>query len=502
MNTPKAFMVLGTSSGAGKSLIAAAFCRLFSDWGWRTAPFKAQNMSNNSCVTEDGGEIGRAQAVQAECARVKPSIHMNPILMKPSQDNRSQVIVQGKSTGNFAAREYYERRDELEKAVRGSFGKLAGAHDVIVLEGAGSPAEINLKQFDLVNMRMAEIANARCVLAADIDRGGVFASVIGTVELLEPHERARIDGILINKFRGDRALFKEGVEFIEKRTGIKVWGVLPYAEDLWIDEEDALDAMRPKKLPAQGLDIAVVLLPRISNFTDFGILSQEPGVRLRYVSRPEKLGNPDLLILPGTKATAGDFAYLCEMGFKEKILEYARTGRVLGICGGYQMLGKKIVDEHYAESSQKEIPGLGLLHMITEFHPEKILRRVEEDVKLDLFGSRVEGRIEAYEIHMGRSHHGMEYRPFGKDGAVSPCGRIAGTYYHGLFDRAEFRSSFLKALAKDCGKSPVAGLSLSAAELKEKHYSDLAAWLANSIDLDLLKQTWNIAPRKSANLPS
>ena len=501
----KSFMVLGTASGVGKSFITAAFCRLFSDWGWRTAPFKAQNMSNNSYVTPGGGEIGRAQAVQAECARIIPSIHMNPILLKPSEDNQSQVVIHGKPAGNFSARKYYERREVLEKAVRESYESLASEYEVVVMEGAGSPAEVNLKKYDLVNMKAAEMADARCLLVADIDRGGVFASVIGTMDLLEPHERARIDGILINKFRGDISLFEDGVAFIEKRTGVKVWGVLPYDRGLWIEEEDSLSTFPDSRLRGndenRDLDIAVLLLPRLSNFTDFGILAQEPGVRLRYIARPEDFGNPDLLILPGTKATVADFEYLKRQGFDGKILNYVRQGgRVLGICGGYQMMGKKIFDKENLESSQKEIDGLGLFDMATEFQPEKVLRRVEGRVKLSLFGSEVEGEIDAYEIHMGVSSHQTDYPAFGNGGAVSPDRKIAGTYFHGLFDSGSFRQSFLDALAKDCGKPRLEGLNVSAREFKERHYKDLGAWLTKSINLDLLQKTWNISPRVSVRI--
>lgn len=490
-------MVLGTSSGAGKSIIAAGFCRLFSDWGYRVAPFKAQNMSNNSYVTGDGGEMGRAQAVQAWCARVTPSTDMNPILLKPSQDNCSQVILNGKAIGHFAAREYYGKRELMERAVRESYGRLAAGHDWIVLEGAGSPVEINLKKRDLVNMKMAEIADARCVLVADIDRGGVFASVIGTMELLEPHERERIDGIIINKFRGDRSLFDEGVEFIEKRTGKKVWGVLPYDKDLWIEEEDAVSDSLEKsgKTPEKTslLDIAVILLPRMSNYTDFEILRQEAGVRLRYVKRVEEMGSPDLLILPGTKATVPDFQDLSARGFVPAIRDFAaRGGRILGVCGGYQMMGKRIRDPQNIESGNPETEGLGFFNMTTEFMPEKVVRQVHGEITSDLFGQKTGGQVEVYEIHMGVTEHHEKYPEFGKEGAVHSSGRLAGTYYHGLFDHPEFRTSFLTALARSSGKSLPASSLLSAADYREIQFNRLRGLLTGNLDLEALQEALNL----------
>ena len=500
-------MVLGTASGVGKSILTAGFCRLFSDWGYRAAPFKAQNMSNNSYVTEDGGEIGRAQAVQAWCARVTPSTDMNPILLKPAQDNCSQVILQRKAIGHFAAREYYGKKKLMERAVRESYGRLAAEYDWIVVEGAGSPVEINLKKQDLVNMKMAEMADARCVLVADIDRGGVFASVIGTMELLEPQERERIDGIIINKFRGDRSLFDEGVEFIEKRTGKKIWGVLPYDKDLWIEEEDgggmsspnafAGDPQADSRLKPCGngmLDIAVILFSRMSNFTDFEILRQEPGVQLRYVTRIEALGTPDLLILPGTKGTIADFQDIAVRGFVPAILDYAaRGGRILGVCGGYQMMGKSIRDPQKIESGNPEIKGLGFFNMTTEFMPEKVVRQVRDEMSANLFGQKTRGQVEAYEIHMGVTTHHENYLAFGKEGAVHASGRLAGTYYHGLFDHPEFRASFLTALARSAGKSlgENAG-SLSAGDHREIQFNRLRDLLTSNLNFEALRESLGI----------
>jgi adenosylcobyric acid synthase len=445
----KAIMVLGTGSGVGKSVIAAGLCRILSDWGYRVAPFKAQNMSNNSWVTEEGGEMGRAQVVQAECARVRPHVDMNPVLLKPAADNHSQVVVQGHAIGHLSAVNYYAQREVIAKAIRESYERLASEYEVIVLEGAGSPAEVNLKKNDLVNMQMAEWADAACVLVGDIDKGGIFASLLGTLDLLTPEERARIKGLVVNKFRGDLTLFKDGVDFIEKRSGKKIWGVLPYTHHIKLDEEDALPEKNAHALVASAndLDIAVVLLPRMSNFTDFEVLRSEPGVRLRYVDGVEKLGAPDLLILPGTKATMADYRYLIDSGLREKIAEYSKKGgRILGICGGYQMMGKKLLDPDRVESGVLEMDGFCFLDRATRFGAQKVLRRVSTCLDVQWLGQRIRGRVEAYEIHMGEDDFGETLE--GAPSAAFFCsGHWAGTYYHGLFDSAEFRESFLSALA-------------------------------------------------------
>ena len=561
----KALMILGTSSGVGKSVIAAGFCRLFSDWGFRVAPFKAQNMSNNSWVTDEGGEMGRAQVVQAQCARVRPHTDMNPVLLKPAADNGSQVVVHGRAIGHFNARDYFAQKEKIADAIRESYERLTARYEILVIEGAGSPAEVNLKQNDLVNMKMAELADAKCVLVGDIDRGGIFASLLGTLDLLAPEERARIAGLLVNKFRGDETLFHDGIEFLERRSGKKVWGVLPFDRSLWLEEEDAVSVegvilnpsrCHPERDSAQGqaprrisqqtgilrpciggrpdagtqddtfLDIAVILLPRLSNFTDFEILKQEPGVRLRYLRRPAQLGSPDLLILPGTKATVADLEVLESQGWREPVARFAgRGGNLLGICGGYQMLGERIVDRDGIESARKEVRGFGFLNMTTEFFPEKILGRVSDDLNLPLFGATVSGKVQAYEIRMGRTTHHEAYAPFGREGAVHPSGRIAGTYYHGLFESAEFRESFLNALALSSRRSfprhrrfaqvpqangerkressenfgsPITAFgddntSVSFESLKEANYSRLAALMSRRLNLELVLESLGIS---------
>ena len=526
----KAVMVLGTASGVGKSVIAAGLCRLFSDWGYRTAPFKAQNMSNNSFVTEEGGEMGRAQVVQAECARVCPHTDMNPILLKPAADHSSKVVVQGKAIGHFTARDYYDPalREKMVKAVRESYERLASEYEILVLEGAGSPAEVNLKENDFVNIKMAQWADAVCLLVVDIDRGGVFASLVGTLDLLSPEERARIGGLIINKFRGDKSLLTTGLDFLEERTGKKIWGVVPFDAGLRIEEEDAATietasaaslplkdgtvpaepakdavianpARRAKPSFSSILDIAVILFPRISNFTDFDALRHEPSVRLRYVRQSAELGRPDLLILPGTKATVADLRFLEESGLSEGILKFAgEGGRVLGICGGYQMLGEAIEDPDQIEmAGTGRMRGLGLLRIRTEFKPEKILRQVSTELDLVLFGDRVRGRVTGYEIHMGRTFLHEPYASFGEGGAIHPSGRVAGTYFHGLFDSGLFRQSFLNALRRSLGKetsqhTAVFHNSRPLSELKEMHYVRLAKLLSENLNLDLLRECLNL----------
>ena len=499
----KAVMVLGTGSGVGKSVIAAGFCRILSDWGYRVAPFKAQNMSNNSYVTEEGGEMGRAQVVQAECARVRPHVDMNPVLLKPAADNHSQVVVQGHAIGHLSAVNYYAQREVIARAVRESYERLALEYEVIVLEGAGSPAEVNLKKNDLVNMQMAEWADASCVLVGDIDKGGIFASLLGTLDLLNADERDRIQGLIVNKFRGDLTLFKDGVDFIEKKSGKKIWGVLPYTHHIKLDEEDALpekNAHAPSVF-ANDLDIAVILLPRMSNFTDFEVLRSEPGIRLRYVDSASKLGAPDLVILPGTKATMADCRYLIESGFREKLRAYVdRGGSVLGICGGYQMMGKKLLDSDHMESGAPEMEGFGFLNMTTRFGAQKVLRRVSTYLDVQWLGQAIRGKVEAYEIHMGSSIlDGVD-----EAGVMSPlyCHQnLAGTYYHGLFESAEFRESFLDALAAHAGKQRVVDRNaVSAWTRKEEHYRLWADHLARNLDLGLLRSCLDLPERKGVCL--
>jgi len=496
-------MVLGTGSGVGKSFIAAGLCRVLRNADIRVAPFKAQNMSNNSYVTREGGEMGRAQAVQAECAKIEPNVHMNPVLLKPAADNSSQVVVQGEVIGTMPAIEYYGLRTEIFDAIQDSYRRLSEAYEVIVIEGAGSPAEINLKALDMVNFRVAEMADAQCLLVGDIDRGGVFAWLLGTMALLDDSERDRITGLIINKFRGDLGLLEPGLAMLENLCGKKVLGVLPYEMDLWIEEEDAVVLEEGGAQPASldCLDIAVILLPRISNATDFQILAKESGVSVRMVRRLAEFGDPDLVILPGTKATSADLNYLKRCGLGKRIQDYARSGgRVLGICGGFQMLGEVIEDGEGVESERKYEFGLGLLPVHTRFFPEKVLRQVEGRVRSEIFSWPVESNFQGYEIHMGQtvvsegcrslfevsdSRRGT-WRP---EGIIDSSGRILGTYLHGLFDEAAFRVGFLRALSKSVGKpEPSSSASISSIEsVKEKNYNRLGELLQKHINLNFLE---------------
>lgn len=431
-------MIQGTASNAGKSLLTAALCRIFQQDGRSVAPFKAQNMALNSYVTADGLEIGRAQAVQAQAAGIEPSVRMNPLLLKPSSDTGSQVIVNGEVLGNFSAQEFYAMKHSLRPRIREAYEALAAEYDVVVIEGAGSPAEINLKQDDLVNMGMAAMAKAPVLLCGDIDRGGVFASLAGTLMLLEPEERAMVKGLVINKFRGDQAILQPGLDEITRITGVPVLGVVPYLR-VDIDDEDSLsERFEPRKT---GLvDIAVIRFPRISNFTDFGALELFEGVTVRYVSSAHRLGAPDLVILPGTKNTMEDLLWMRQYGLESAVKKYAAGGGIVfGICGGYQMLGRELRDPDGVEHGGT-IVGMGLLPDVTTFAPQKTRTRMEGK-----FG-RVEGRLSGlsgvsftgYEIHMGQTGTEMPLTLAGPADAPEvgggQRGNVYGTYFHGIFD--------------------------------------------------------------------
>ncbi len=446
----KALMVLGTASHVGKSTLTAGFCRLLAEAGHAVAPFKAQNMALNSFVTLAGGEIGRAQVAQAEAAGIEPETDMNPILLKP-MGGVSQVIVNGAPIGVMSAREYYAEKDRLWPLVTAAYDRLASRFDRIVLEGAGSPVEINLIEHDLTNLKMARHAGASVVLVADIERGGVFAQIVGTWELLNPSDRARVVGFVINKFRGDATLLDPGLIYLRERTGVPVLGVLPYQADLPLDQEDSLgidETASPDdgEPGAQDLDVAVARLPGLSNFTDVRPLSRIPGVRLRYVEDGDDLGRPDLVILPGTKTTARDLAWVRAVGLADRLVHIAADPDgpvVLGICGGYQMLGQRIDDPLGVESDQSSMPGLALLDVATTFAATKERHRVA--------GSTIARGlpIAGYEIHMGTTERGRGVRPWLRlvrqldgvarlDGAIGPTGRVFGTYVHGLFDSLPF----------------------------------------------------------------
>jgi len=463
----KAIMIVGTASDVGKSVIAAGLCRIFYRLGIRVAPFKAQNMSLNSYVTPDGREIGWAQAAQAKACGIEPTADVNPILLKPVSGLGSQVILQGKVHGNMGVRDYYAFKKQVWEKVKESYQRLAEEFSLIVLEGAGGAAEINLRDHDIANFRMAELADASVLLVGDIERGGVFASLVGTFDLLSSQERSRIKGLIINKFRGDATLLKNGLEFLERRTGIPVLGVIPYYDRISIPEEDSVALERKmreqRSFGADSVNIAVIRLPHMANYTDFAGLEKEKGVVLRYLTRRESLSNVDVLILPGTKNTLGDLKWLWEEGWREEILSYVRQGgRAVGICGGYQILGEEVADPLGIEGKRGKGRGLGLLPMRTELAAEKTTDKV---VARSLLNGVVRG-VEGYEIHMGKSEAVKEVKPAFKilerdgrsvretDGAVVEGGRIWGSYLHGLFANSSFRQAWLNDLFRVKGLRP------------------------------------------------
>ena len=462
----RSIMFCGTGSDVGKSVLAAGFCRILKRRGIEVVPFKSQNMALNSAVTPEGGEIGRAQAVQAEACGIPPHTDMNPVLLKPNSDTGSQVIVQGRVVGNMRVAEYNAYKPEAFVRVRESFDRLSARADFIVIEGAGSIAEINLKRHDIANLRVAEMAGSPVLLVADIDRGGVFAQIVGTVELLEPAERAMVKGVVINKFRGDAALLKPGIDFVEGRTGLPVLGVIPYFHGFRIPDEDSVALAKRGCGAGSGkrkLNVGVVKLSRISNYTDFDALEREPDVSLRYIDSPKQLAGIDLLIIPGSKSTIADLYFLMERGLYRAIRGF--KGAIVGICGGYQILGKRVLDPFNIESDIREAEGLGLLDVETTMLAEKETHQAQ--ARLLPGGAAVVGdcdwELTGYEIHMGETTVGAGACPFAaitsrsgeavdvRDGAVSPDGRVFGTYLHGIFDNDGFRSAFLNRIRREKG---------------------------------------------------
>ncbi len=494
----KKIMVQGTMSNSGKSFLAAALCRILKQDGYTVAPFKSQNMALNSYITKDGLEIGRAQAMQAEAAGIAPTVDMNPILLKPTSQMGSQVIVNGEVFGNLRAMDYYRRKTEFIPAVREAFKRLERQFDAIVLEGAGSPAEINLRDNDIVNMGMAKIADAPVLLVGDIDRGGVFASLYGTVSLLEPEERTRIKGLVINKFRGDVKILEPGLRMIEEKLHIPVVGVIPM-EQIDLDDEDSLSDRLTHTDIQEGLDVAVIHLPHISNFTDFNALEHYEGVSLRYVNREAHLGRPDLILLPGTKNTMADLKWLRESGLEARIVRLVEEEQipVIGICGGYQMLGESLSDPEGVEGEKKStLRGMGLLPAKTIFAAEKT-RTQTNGVMLAAAGMYCEvtgQKVTGYEIHMGETVQEMTEAAHritpsirladGRmDGFVREDGLVFGSYLHGLFDNLSFTGVILSQLAKKKGISLTA-TAKSMEEYKESQYDKLADLVRRSLDME------------------
>lgn len=509
--TAKAVMVLGTSSHAGKSLLTAALCRIFFEQGIKVAPFKSQNMSLNSAATVEGLEIGRAQALQAEAAGIAPSVHMNPILLKPAGKLTSQIVVHGRIWGRLTAVDYHRRRvEELLPLVRDSYETLARKYQVMVLEGAGSPVEINLKQHDIVNMRMAEMADAACLLVGDIDRGGVFASLLGTMELLDPEEQKRIGGFVINKFRGDQSLLAPGIRMMEDRMQKPCLGVIPYIEGLALEEEDSLglpplvtagDPQWTSKAEDRPLRIAVVALPSFSNFTDFDALRSEPSVLLRFFRDPSVIPDADIVIIPGSKQTSDDLSWMREQKLDGTLIAHARTGLTVGICGGMQMLGQQIIDPNGVET-EGHVEGLGLLPMRTIMRSVKTTSPgVARVVSTRLFGQCFEKMLlSGYEIHVGETEY-MEYaQPFAQlsrqggegteaavDGCIASDGRIFGTYLHGVFDEDRFRHAFIEAARKFHRLEPAQNLG-NWKERREASFDRLAFEVSRSLDMSRIFQ--------------
>ncbi|MED3789097.1 cobyric acid synthase [Peribacillus frigoritolerans] len=493
----RSIMIQGTSSDVGKSLICTAFCRVFSNKGLRVVPFKSQNMALNSYVTLDGGEIGRAQGVQAEAARITATTDMNPILLKPKQDMVSEVIVHGKHFLDMNAKSYRSQFvQEAMPIIRKSVEKLQDEYDIIVLEGAGSPAEINLKDRDIANMRMAKLTDAAVILVADIDRGGVFASIIGTLALLDQEERDSVKGIIINKFRGMRELLDDGIEWVEKETGIPVLGVLPYL-DVNIEAEDslALSSLRFKK-PKKAefpIDVAVLRFPRISNFTDVDPFFDEPGVGVRLVSSVHELGNPDLLILPGTKNTMEDLEWLKRMEFDRAIDERRKEGTMIfGICGGFQMLGTELFDPDSIEGDGENAEGLSLLPVETVFQAEKKTVQMEGVLSAGIMESQM--NLNGFEIHLGRTTLKSQVRPFlllkdgREDGAISNDNQVMGTYLHGIFHNRLFTRLLVNQIRRNKGLDEVKENVQSDSERREEAYNLLASHLEENIDMDTIYQ--------------
>jgi len=495
----RTLMIQGTGSSVGKSLLVTALCRMFRQQGIDVAPFKSQNMALNSAVTREGLEIGRAQAVQAEAAGLEPSVDMNPILLKPEGHQTSQVVLLGRPALRLSAREYHEHKPRLQGIIAESLERLRRRHQLVIIEGAGSPAEINLKARDIVNMHVARLAQAPVLLVGDIDRGGVFAALLGTLELLDAEERERVAALVINKFRGDVSLLEPGLEFLRQRTGKPVLGVVPHVPGLRIADEDSV-ALEGRHAPRQGapLELRVLRLPHISNYDDVLALEHEPEVALRFVEDARALRGADLVILPGSKSTIADLHWLRERGLAAELTRHAaQGGLVLGICGGCQMLGQWIEDPERVESAEPCVPGLGLLGLTTRFGPEKRTTLVEaEPLAPSFLGAP--GALAAYEIHMGRlSLQSSARSPFRlrsrngqalsePEGALSPAGNVLGTMLHGLFENDGVRLRMLSVLRSRRGLAPVAAAKPIAS--REEEYDRLAGAVRAALDVPRLLQ--------------
>lgn len=506
----KCIMVQGTASSAGKSLITAGLCRILKQDGYSVAPFKSQNMALNSYITKDGKEMGRAQVVQAEAAGLEPDVEMNPVLLKPTTDKKAQVIINGEVYGNMSAAEYHEFKPKLSVMIKQIYERLASKHDVIVIEGAGSPAEINLKDKDIVNMGMAKIADAPVILVGDIDKGGVFAALAGTMMLLDESERQRVKGVIINKFRGDVEILKPGLKMLEDIIKVPVLGVVPYSQFNIDDEDSAADRLADKNKSfvkshnRDEIKIAAVKLPHMSNFTDFSIFEIIPSIKFEYVGKKEDLNNADLIIIPGSKNTIEDLIYIRNSGIEEKIKKLNKEGvPVIGICGGYQMLGQEIEDPFGTETSISKIKGMGLLDVKTVIRQEKTRTQVEAVITSDvgILKNLKEETVKGYEIHMGETELFNKAMPwleftnifgqksFKKDGAMNVEGSVIGTYLHGIFDSIKFTYGIINNIRRLKGIGLLDFSHLQNYNYKDNEYNKLADILRGSIDV---KAIYNI----------
>ncbi len=511
MKKAKPIMFLGTGSDVGKSVIAAAFCRIFSQDGFKVAPFKAQNMALNSYITPEGGEMGRAQVVQAEAAGIEPHVDMNPILLKPASQVGSQVVVRGRVIGNMTARTYYKYKKNLVPVVKESYERLASNYDIIVMEGAGSAVELNLKEHDLVNMAMAEMANAPVVLIGDIDRGGIFASIIGSMVLFTEKEKKRVKGFLINKFRGDPALFKDGIKIIEEKTGRKVLGVIPFFDHFSIPEEDSVALQKRIKTEKMQrhhgqthhrssrhstVKIGVVRLPYISNYTDFDSLEHESDVDLIYFDTKHIIPVLDCIILPGSKTTIHDLEYLFNSGIEKELIKFVKQGKpLIGICGGYQMLGLEVRDPENIEGEIKERKGIGLLPTVTTLFPEKVTSQVTAKSLMDNWFLRKGDTLFGYEIHMGETKIVGNGKALFKvisrngnptdtlDGCISYDMNVWGTYFHGIFDNDNLRRNLIKELKQRKGVVDGTFSGISFDRWKNSQYDMLAEHVRSHVDM-------------------
>ncbi|MCX6065543.1 MAG: cobyric acid synthase [Chloroflexi bacterium] len=496
--TAKVLMVQGSSSSAGKSLLVTALCRIYAQRGVRVAPFKAQNMSNNAAVCSSGGEIGRAQALQAAACGIAPTVDMNPVLIKPEADSRSQIILMGHPWQTLQAKTYYEKKAILWEHVTAALDRLRANYDLVIIEGAGSAAEINLRANDIVNMAVALYAQSPVLLIGDIDRGGIFAQLLGTLWLLEPEERALVRGLVVNKFRGDLSLFADGVQALEQKGDIPVLGVVPYLRNLNLPDEDAVSVetslSTPRPAAVTEIDLAVLALPRIANFDDFDPLKAEPGVNVRYVASVKELGSPSAILIPGTKSTLADLEWLEKTGLAQAVTEFARSGGTLvGICGGYQMLGAQMDDPEHVESPLDSRSGLNLLPVTTQFLQEKATYQAQARIHsqqgwmAQLNGTLVSG----YEIHMGATPSQATWLEITQrngepakvlDGSISPGGKIWGCYLHGIFSNDVFRQAWLESLGWQKGER------ISQAESFNQSLDALADAVEGALNMELLEK--------------